>query len=489
MCSFQVQAAETLQIKDGVYIGHIDVSGMTASQASETINSYVDSLMETTITLNGVEGKTISVTVAEMGLYWENTEVVEEAEALGQKGNVITRYKAQKDLEYNNEIYDLVLNFDKSSITTFIENNEAIFNQEAINVSLVKSSGAFSVKSGQTGYSVDVESSANTVYEYLMTEWNHEAATIDLVIVEDTPLGSAEELANVTDIIGSFTTSYTTSSSARIGNISNGCSLINGVTLYPGETFSMFEYILPFTEANGYYMAGSYLSGMVVDSIGGGICQVSTTLYNAVLAAELQIDERYNHSMTVSYVVKSADAAIAESAGKDFKFTNTTDYPIYIEGITTEEKQITFNIYGKETRAANRTIGFESEITEVISPTTESIVQSTAYPLGYVSIQSAYTGYKAKYWKIIYIDGVETERVQINSSNYSMVPRTATVGISTQNVEAYNQLQAAIATGSIDQTKAVADAWAATVAAETAAILGEEAAEAIPQSETVEPEV
>ena len=69
----------------------------------------------------------------------------------------------------------------------------------------------------------------------------------------------------------------------------------------------------------------------VVDSLGGGICQVSTTLYNAVLLAELEVTERYNHSMNVGYVDPSADAAIAESSGKDFKFVNNTDAPIYIE--------------------------------------------------------------------------------------------------------------------------------------------------------------
>ena len=72
-------------------------------------------------------------------------------------------------------------------------------------------------------------------------------------------------------------------------------------------------------------MAGSYLNGQVVDSLGGGICQVSTTLYNAVLLSELQVDERYNHSMIVSYVDPSADAAIAWDSGKDLKFTNNTD--------------------------------------------------------------------------------------------------------------------------------------------------------------------
>lgn len=85
-------------------------------------------------------------------------------------------------------------------------------------------------------------------------------------------------------------------------------------------------------------MAGSYLNGEVVDSMGGGICQVSTTLYNAVLRAELEVVERSPHSMTVHYVELSEDAAIAGTY-KDFKFKNSTEYPIYIEGYTTSDKK------------------------------------------------------------------------------------------------------------------------------------------------------
>ena len=102
----------------------------------------------------------------------------------------------------------------------------------------------------------------------------------------------------------------------------NGCRLIDGFVLYPGEEFSAYGAVSPFTKENGYFMAGSYVDGKVVDSLGGGICQVSTTLYNAVLLSELEVTERHNHSMIVSYVEPSADAAISESSGKDFKFVN-----------------------------------------------------------------------------------------------------------------------------------------------------------------------
>ena len=144
--------------------------------------------------------------------------------------------------------------------------------------------------------------SAKTLIHYLQTDWEHTPAAVELVVDVANPRGTKEELEKVKDVIGTYTTDFHTSGSARTANVINGCRLINGTTLYPGDTFSAYEHVNPFTEENGYYLAGSYLNGMVVESLGGGICQVSTTLYNAVLNAELQVDERFNHSMIVSYV-------------------------------------------------------------------------------------------------------------------------------------------------------------------------------------------
>lgn len=161
--------------------------------------------------------------------------------------------------------------------------------------------------------------------------------------------------------------------------------------------------------------------------------------------------------MIVGYVKPSMDAAIAESAGKDFKFTNNTGYPIYIEGYTSN-KNITFTIYGVETRDPGHVVTYESEVLETIQPNSESIVQTTSQPIGFVEVQSAHIGYKARLWKVVTENGVEVSREQINSSSYKMVPRTATVGVATNDSNAYNEMQAAIATGSIDHVKSIAAA-------------------------------
>lgn len=444
-----VQAKGTDTINKGIYADGIDLSGMSVSQATAAIESYVEELKSVVITLEAAGGKTVEVTAGDFGITWANRDLVKEAAELGRHGNVIERYKALKDLEHENHVFKIAFTFDIQAINDILTEKCAKHDQKAVNVSLKRENGVFTVVEGQTGYLLDVETSIDTVNDYLTQEWNHEACSIPLNIEVDEPKGSAEELASVGDVLGSFTTSYRTSGPARSANVSNGADLINGITLYPGEEFSTYENVSPFSQANGYYMAGSYMNGKVVDSLGGGICQVSTTLYNAVLKAELEVTERHNHSMIVGYVDPSADAAIAESAGKDFKFINNTEYPIYIEGYT-KDKNVTFNIYGKETRAENRSVRYESEVLEVINPPADVIYADAGQPIGYIVKDSAHIGYKAKLWKIVTEDGVEVSRTQVNSSNYKMVPRSATVGTATSDPAAYEEIMAAIGTANVD---------------------------------------
>ena len=445
------QGEET--IKKGIYAGDMELSGMSAAEAEQTIRTYVDSLRNTEITLIAADNKTVTVTADELGLNWANPELVEDALAVGVRGNVIERYKKMKDLERENLVYPVMLSFDIQKISDVLIAKCAQYDVKAVPFDLIRENQDFRIVEGRKGYSIDVETSIDKISHYLTEEWDRKACAIALDIVVVEPKGSLEELSQVKDVLGSFTTSYTSSNFNRSENVSNGCNLIDGVLLYPGDEFSMYEKVAPFSVENGYYMAGSYMGGRVVDSLGGGICQVSTTLYNAVLQAELEVTERHNHSMIVNYVEPSADAAIAESAGKDFKFVNNLEYPVYIEGIT-QNKHITFNIYGRENRASNREDRYESKVLEVNHPT-DIIYADATKPLGYIVADSAHIGYRAQLWKVVLEDGKEVSRTQVNSSSYKMVPRSATVGTATEDPQKYEEIMAAIGTSNVDHVRNV----------------------------------
>lgn len=450
----QVQAQSTDdRIETGVYIGNVDVSGLTEAEAVQKVQEYIDEIGQAEITLNAMNDNSLTVSADEIGLTWTNADVVAEAVKIGKSGNIVERYKILQDLEHENLVLPLTFAVDRQAVATIIQEECEEFNVEAVDATLKREDGQFVIEPGQTGVVINEEASADAVVAFMTEEWDHTDAAIDLIVETEEPRGTEEELSKVTDLLGTFTTSFSSSGANRSGNVSNGCRLINGATLYPGDEFSVYEAISPFTEGNGYYMAGSYSGGLVVDSLGGGICQVSTTLYNAVLRAELNVTERSNHSMIVNYVDPSADAAIAGTA-KDFKFVNNLDYPVYIEGYT-KDKKITFNIYGVETRPEGRVVSFESEVLSTIPAEGEKVVGDSSKPVGYISVQSAHTGYVAQLWKVVTVNGVEESREVINKSTYKAVPRTAAVGTATADPNVSNAIQAAIATQSISYVQAV----------------------------------
>ena len=460
---FTANAADDVTgIENGICIGNVDVSGMSEADANAAVYDYVSSLEDVEIELNALSDNSITVTAGELGIDWANPDVVKEASEYGKTGNIIERYKAIKDLEYSTYVLPLEYTFDDEAIRTVIAEEGKDFDVEAVDATLSRENGAFVIQPGQTGVKINEEESAKAVKEYLSTQWAGESDTVDLVVETQEPRGTEEELSQVKDVLGTFTTSYATSGANRSGNVANGCRLINGTTVYPGDTFSAYEAVSPFTESNGYYMAGSYLNGLVVESLGGGICQVSTTLYNAVLRAELEVTQRSNHSMIVTYVDPSADAAISGTT-KDFKFVNSSDHPIYIEG-STANKKITFTIYGVEDRPADRQVSYVSETLSRTDPVGEKVVGDGSKPVGFVDVQSAHTGYVAKLWKVVTVGGVEESRTEVNKSTYKAAPRTATVGTASADPNASAAINAAIATGSIDYCRAVAGSIAANPA-------------------------
>ena len=439
-------------IMNGIYFDDIDMSGKTYDEAVKLIRDKVRSMSSANITLNSIGGNSVSVTAQELGLAWNDTNLVADALYVGRSGNIVERYKERKDLEHDRKVYPINVEFDRATVEAIVNEQGDRYNVEAKNATLSKADGDFVVTPGTKGEKIDANASVSRIMSNL-DNFTGSDLTIDMVVVEDIPKATAEDLEKVHDVIGRYKTSFKTSNADRSGNVRNGTRLVNGTVLLPGDSFSMYQTVSPFTEENGYYLAGSYLNGMVVESLGGGICQVSSTLYNAVLRAELQVDERHNHSMIVSYVDLSSDAAISGTS-KDFKFTNNTEYPIYIEGITTEDKQVVFTIYGVETRPSNREVSYESEKISETVPEGDKIIADPSLPLGSISTQSAHTGYVGKLWKIVKVDGKETERVEVNKSTYLPTPRTATVGTATDNPAALAMVQAAIASGSIDTVKA-----------------------------------
>ena len=450
---FKADESKEAVIVEGVYIGGIDVSGMTAQEATDAVNAYVDELKAESIILKGPNAE-IEMTYGDMGLTSKVNTAVAEAVTVAQYGNLIQRYMNMKDLETDALVIDMGLAIDKQLVAETIYAKKDDLNIESVDNGVVKKNNKYEFIPGQIGYEVKIEDSVNAIsakvsndYELALPSDN----SFELVGVEIQPRGSEEEFNKMTDMLGTYSTYYGDPTSGRSQNVENGCSKLNGTLLFPGEEISAHDITAPYTVANGYAVGYAFENGNVVESIGGGICQVTTTLYNAALFAEIEITQRSPHSMTVGYVPLSGDAAIAGTY-KDLKIKNNYDTPIYIEGLC-KDGWIAFAIYGQETRPDNREISFEPEILKENDPETEYTL-SDKEPVGTYKIdREKHIGYSAKYWKIVKIDGVETERIQVNKSYYVDSCMKVTIGTKGATAEQLKKINEVLLTKDDEKIK------------------------------------
>lgn len=411
-------------ICEGIYIDDISLGGMDREKAEEAVEEYIEEKVNTPLHLQ-INGDTIDTTLAELGYECEENDYITEALAYGKSGNVIERYKQREDIKEENVVYQLNFSFEEELVKKFIEESCKDYEVDPVNASLERGDSGFIITDSRTGISIDYDATYEDILAAI-DAWDGSDIVVEASVEITEPEITREQCERCTDVIGSYST-YAGSYGNRVLNIQNAVRLINGSVLYPGETFSTEEHLVPFTEENGYYPAGAYSQGKVINELGGGVCQVSTTLYNAILLAEIDVVERSPHSMIVSYVKPSMDAAIAEGY-KDFKFMNNTDVPIYIEGYTSGG-YIYFNVYGEETRPSNRVVEYVSETTKTIQPGKDVITKDPNQPTSYREVtQAAHTGYEACLWKVVTVDGVEQSREKVNYSYYSPSPNYITQG-------------------------------------------------------------
>lgn len=427
-------------IWDHVYIETVDVSGLTAEEAKALLIEKEAEYQASVLTVQAEEASA-EITLADLGFQIEDVDkLVEKAVSYGKKGSVWSRYAKLKALEKENKVFQADFAIDAEVVATTIAEKIPHLENEAKNASITRENGQFVITDEVSGVAINLEESTKTIETYLNKEWKQETGTIELVTTTDEPEVTREDLETIQDVLGTFTT-HCGSGGGRVQNIVIGADHINGAVIMPGEEYSADAAMRPYTTDNGYTEAGSYENGKVVQSMGGGICQVSSTLYNACLLAELEITQRQPHSMMVSYVDPSADAAIAGDY-KDLKFKNNTETPIYLEA-SVSGGYITFTIYGKETRAENRSVKYVSE-TLSTTPVGKTFVASSD-ALGTIKkSDSGHTGMKAQLWKVVYEGGVEVSREVINSSTYRASDATYTVGTASDNTEATNIVKNAI---------------------------------------------
>lgn len=419
----EVSVSEEAVIPEGVYIDETHVGGMTIAAAKEQLKQKEDQIRASELTLTQGE-QVLTIPVTELGLtFQDTTELLYHAATVGQTGTLVQRYKELKDLENDRVIctwsYSVDLTLLEEKLSGFAETVKVEMEDATIN----RENDQWFRTPSVEGIELDIEATTELI-RTAFEGWDGQSVTLEVAVEVIEPKYTTEMLDTITEIIGSHVSFIDGNiETGRGWNVYHGSQMMHGTILLPGESYSVFEALSPFTYENGYEDAIAFNDGGYVDSVGGGICQLSSTLYNALLDAELQIDKRWNHSMAVNYVPYGLDATINDNGSKDLVFTNNYDFPIYIQASVWSESetfgQVYFAIWGTMTDEIRERVvemyykEIEREDAEVIYT-----VDPKLDPGEEIWDQQPYPKLKIEVYKKVTIDGEVVSDELLYTDNY-----------------------------------------------------------------------
>ena len=479
------------KILNGVVIANVDVSNMTKEEAIQAVNSvYAESTARTIILNYGDFSFEISSDDIGFG-YTNAEELVEQGYEYGRNGNIFqnnmtvlksymnteNRIQTEEKIDFDKlkmAVEDAIpeenifvkddyyeVSGDKLLLTKGVEGKKidyttlgdkvlealktremnveipvvistpvsldidevyARVHKEPIDASY-KEGATFEVINEVNGLDFDKEE-AKSLYIALKPG---ETAKVDLKVTE--PKIKVADLGDVLfkTLIATYTSKYDISDKNRVTNLEIAANRCNNTVLYPGDEFSYNKALGHRTTANGYKLGNSFAGRKVVQTIGGGICQVSSTLYNAVLRAGLTITDRTAHGMYVQYVPQSTDATVVDNA-IDFKFRNDRKYPVKIV-TTCENGVMTASIYGVK-EVDEPTIDIETKILETIEYTTQKQNDSSMKKGTTKVVQKPVNGYVSEAYKVYYKNGKEISRELISKDKY--IPTNEIIKVGTK---------------------------------------------------------
>lgn len=332
-----VSWARSDRIFPGVTIAHNNVAGLTMAEAEARVGEWARSQTANQITLS-YGNRRWNAELRYLGVHAKVQSAVERAYAVGREESFFRTVTASLGIWTP----DISVEFkaDPKALDPVIAKIAKEINIPSRDARMQVVGGKFKIEPETPGSRLDEAKLKKAVLAAVESG----TASVDLVINTDMPQVCEKDLQTIDSVLAKYTTSYPAWRRDRTHNIKIAAQEIDGTVLMPGQVFSYNDVVGPRLKERGYRDAPIFENGMLVPGIGGGVCQVSSTLYNAALLANLEIVKRSHHSSEVSYVPKGRDATVAYGL-LDLKFRNSTLAPLYITS-TTAGNKLTVALYG-----------------------------------------------------------------------------------------------------------------------------------------------
>lgn len=439
----------------GITVNGIAIGGMTPEEAAEALKSAENGVVKN-ISISLVSGDTaFTATSTDLGIIYNTEEVLGEAMLLGREGSLKELREELADIESNGRAFTLTYTIDPDVLSQYIATLSREFDVNPVNASFkirelpmsttkgvnaydtvnvgLPSDGSvkdlrdlrFEFIEGKNGESIDHDALVNTLMQRIQAE---DFSDVEIPLITVPPEITMDILKDKLVLRATASTSYASGSygrKERVHNMTKATGMIYGTTLLPGQQFSCNETLGYRTLEAGWQPAPAIIDGGAAneDQPGGGVCQVSSTLYQAVLKADYKVDYRQGHSSKLGYVDGGLDATI-DSGRIDFTWTNNTESPVYIfMWIDKEKKDIWCELYGEPLSGDFEQIKLLSEELEPIPPTAPEYIPLASLAAPYWKLKNERkTGRVFQTYKAYMKDGKELRRQPIARTTYKMHP-------------------------------------------------------------------
>ncbi len=404
-------------------VNGINVGGMELSKANEKLVSAFNEKAENFELNLNYKDKRWTLTNSDFEINSNIHTILEEAYLHGTNSSYEIQKENTNKIIKNGGTVNVAFNYVFLGLDEKIDEILSEIELEPVNSEVVfnsRSKAKFYITDEKNGYKVNKEKLYDEINRQFLIS---NKINIDLELEETEPEITKEYNESITNLRSSFSTSVSDSTGARKSNVRVALAKIDGLKINPGESIS-FNYLTgPHTLENGYKVATIIYNGRFTDGIGGGICQASTTLYNALIRADIQIDEVNKHTLPVKYVPLALDAMVAEYIS-DLRFTNNLDTPIFISAYCDSEKAYV-DIYGEKmeegleikTRSETvRTIKHGGD--NIIVDTNKEYTDKVLFKGEYYRLTYPKDGYEVKAYLDYYVNGELKEEKLIRHETY-----------------------------------------------------------------------
>lgn len=427
---------DTETFYQGISINGVDVSGKTLTEV-ETLFADDTELAAPAVSITlSVQGQDYPIDSSVLGLTNNISEMITNAYAYGRTSQqtdeaaaLVERYNEVQLLKTVPQNFEASYTSSAASVSTAVHevlDPLQVEARDAAASSFDKANLTFVIDEEAEGLSLDTDTAVSDVQAAISAKEYTKTITVAAQTVQ--PSITKADLEETLGLV-STTTTVTTGDENRNTNIRLVCEIIDGMILQPGESFDYNEDVGQRTAERGFKEAGGIFDGATRQELGGGICQVSGTMFHSVMKADLQVDERYAHQWPSSYVDAGTDATVTWG-GVNFAFTNNTDYPVAIHAYY-KDRKVTVALYGRPV-SDGMTIEIEGVVTSDTPPGPTEYVADPTLPAGTRAakpIRNAHDAIVAECYKVYYKDGAEVKRVKTYTSYYNAITEKIGVGV------------------------------------------------------------